>query len=108
MNRKTLYKDYVIAVEILTETENSSLKKIALKYLNPQNYNGKDGKEIIVKNIMGGETDWFILPHTFGITIGKKLFEQYCLGLSGFDKAGIEILKSWLVEFEAVDDAMCY
>jgi hypothetical protein len=108
MNRKTLYKDSVIEVEILTELENSSLKSIALKYLNPQNYNDKDGNEIIVKNIMGGETDWFILPHTFGITIGKKLLEQYCLGLKGFDIAGIEILKDWLVEFEAVDDAMCY
>jgi hypothetical protein len=30
------------------------------------------------------------------------------LGLKGFDIAGIEILKDWLVEFEAVDDAMCY
>ena len=108
MNRKTLYKDCVIEVEILTEPENSSLKSIALKYLNPQNYCDKDGNEIIVRNKMGGETDWFILPHTFGITIGKKLFEQYCLGLRGFDEVGIEILKDWLMEFEAVDDAMCY
>jgi len=108
MNKINLYKDSVIEVGILIDSENNSLKNIALKYLKPKNYNDKDGNKIFVNNKMGGETDWFILPHTFGITIGKKLFEQHSTGLKGFDKLGVEILKNWLIEFEVIDDAMCY
>ena len=56
---------------------------------------------------MGGETDWFVLPHTFGKTIGKtigkKMFEQKNAGLEGFDE-----LKKWLIEYEIIDDSMCY
>lgn len=57
---------------------------------------------------MGGETDWFVLPHTFGATIGKKLFEQYNAGLEGFDKSEVEILKNWLIDLEIIDNVMCY
>jgi hypothetical protein len=108
MNKENLYKDSVIEVIIITNIENNSLKSIALKYLNPENYLDKNGDEVIVTNVMGGETDWFILPHTFGIAVGKKLFEQYSLGLEGFEKSGIKNLKEWLLEFEIIDDAMCY
>jgi len=103
-----LYKDPVIEVKILTDDDNESVKSIALRYLKPGNYNGKDGQEVRVTNAMGGETDWFVLPHTFGAAIGKKLFEQYNAGLEGFDKREVEILKNWLIDMEVIDDAMCY
>ena len=108
MKNKTLYKDSVIEVKILIANNNKSLKSIALKYVKPINYNDRNGNEVIVTNAMGGETNWFILPHTFGVTIGKILFEQYNAGLSGFNKTEIKILKEWLIEMEAVNDSMCY
>lgn len=103
-----LYKDSVIEVKILTDADNKSLKSIALRYLEPGNYKGKDGREVIGTNAMGCETDWFVLPHTFGTTIGKKLFEQYNAGLEGFDKKEVEILMNWLIDMEIIDNAMCY
>ncbi len=108
MNEQILYKDSVIEVKILTDRDNESLKSIALRYLKPGNYKGKDGQKVSMTNAMGGETDWFVLPHTFGTLIGKKLFEQYNAGLDGFDTKEIEILKNWLIDMEIIDDAMCY
>lgn len=108
MNLVKLYTDSVIDVAINIDNENPFLKSIALKYLTPKNYINKEGNEIVVTNAMGGETDWFILPFTFGATIGKKLFEQYSAGLDGFDKMGIDLLKEWLIEMEIIDDSMCY
>jgi len=108
MNDPLLYKDSVIEVKILTDHENKSLKSIALRYVKPENYKGKDGQEIFVTNAMGGETDWFVLPYTFGATIGKKLFEQFNAGLNGFDRREVENLKNWLIDMEIIDDAMCY
>jgi len=104
----TLYTDSVIEVTILSDKENESLKSIALRYVQPRNFIGRDGNEVVVTNAMGGETDWFILPHTFGAVIGKKLFEQYNAGLFGFDINEIEVLKNWLIDMEIIDDAMCY
>ncbi|PKP17312.1 MAG: hypothetical protein CVU05_15770 [Bacteroidetes bacterium HGW-Bacteroidetes-21] len=108
MNDQILYKDSVIEVKILTDQENESLKSIALRYVKPENYKGKDRQEICVTNAMGGETDWFVLPYTFGATIGKKLFEQFNAGLYGFDTREVENLKNWLIDMEIIDDAMCY
>ena len=79
-----------------------------MKYIEPVNYKDKNGKEIVVTNVMGGETDWFILPYTFGVVIGRMLFEQYSAGLLGFNKTGVEVLKEWQIEIEAINDAMCY
>jgi len=108
MKDKTLYKDTVIEVVILIDESNKSLKSIAMRYVEPTNYYDKNGKEVFVTNAMGGETDWFILPFTFGAAVGKTLFEQYNAGLEGFDKNEIEILKEWLIEMEIISDAMCY
>jgi hypothetical protein len=108
MNDQILYKDSVIEVKILTDQDNEALKSIALRYVKPENYKGKDGQEIRVTNSMGGETDWFVLPYTFGATIGKKLFEQFNAGLDGFDTREVENLKNWLIDMEIIDDAMCY
>jgi hypothetical protein len=109
MNNKILYKDSVIEVKILTDSNNESLKSIALRYIKPPiDYKDKNGNNVLVTNAMGGETDWFVLPHTFGTTIGKKLFEQYSAGLLGFDKKEIKVLRNWLIEMEIIDDVMCY
>ena len=108
MNDKILYSDSVIEIKLQIEKDNESLKSIALRYLEPMNYKDKGGAGIVVTNNMGGETDWFILPHTFGAVVGRKLFEQYNAGLCGFDKNEIESLKNWLIELEIIDDAMCY
>lgn len=104
----TLYKDTVIEVKITTDKSNKSLKSVAIKYVKPTNYQDENGKTVLITNSMGGETDWFILPFTFGTAVGKKLFEQYNAGLDGFDKRGIAILKDWLIEMEIIDNAMCY
>lgn len=108
MNDQILYRDSVIEVKILTADDNESMKSIALRYLKPEDYKGKNGQKVHVTNAMGGETDWFVLPHTFGGTIGKKLFEQYNAGLDGFDKRVVEVLKNWLIDMEIIDDAICY
>jgi hypothetical protein len=102
-----LYKDLVIEVSITDDIENESLKSIAIRYLAPGKGKKFDG-EVTFTNMMGGETDWFILPFTFGAAIGKKLFEQFNAGLDGFDEKGIKELKKWLIEMEIIDDAMCY
>jgi len=105
---KVLYSDSVIEVRILTDENNKSIKHIALRYLAPCGYKDKNGADVMETNVMGGETNWFILPHTFGATVGKKLFEQYNAGLDGFDKNEVETLRDWLVDMEIIDDAMCY
>ena len=103
-----LYSDSVIEVKLLTDEDNTSIRHIALRYVKPCNYTDKNGAEVVTTNVMGGETDWFILPHTFGAAIGKKLFEQYHAGLDGFNKSGVEELKNWLADMGLIDDAMCY
>ena len=108
MKDKVLYKDSVIKVRILVDESDKSLKSIALKYVEPLNYIDKNGNKIVATNAMGGETDWFILPYTFGVAIGRTLLEQHNAGLVGFDETEIEILKEWLIEMEVISDAMCY
>lgn len=108
MTKSIIYNDDVIEVCIISDSENSELKNIAIRYLKPKNYKEKDGQEIPLTNAMEGETDWFILPFTFGAAIGKKLFEQKNAGLKGFNKKGYIELKKWLIEMEQIDDAMCY
>lgn len=108
MSYQTIYNDSIIEVAIIDDSDNESIKYIAMKYLLPQDIKKPSGTKILLTNAMGGETDWFVLPFTFGAAIGKKLFEQYNTGLIGFDTKGIEKLKKWLVETEIIDDAMCY
>jgi hypothetical protein len=108
MKYQTIYKDSVIEVSIIDDSKNVSIKSIALKYVKPMIGKKPDGSVVQFTNAMGGETDWFILPFTFGAAIGKKLLEQYIAGLIGFDSKGTDKLKKWLIEMEVIDDAMCY
>lgn len=108
MTHKKLYSDSVIEVSLIMDNNNKGMEAIALKYLKPGDYKDKNGNTTLITNAMGGKTDWFILPFTFGAAVGKKLFEQHNAGLDGFDIDGINLLRKWLIEFEIIDDSMCY
>ena len=109
-----VYNDIVIAVALFAEDESAdqkSLLNLAIRWLPPQPLKGKDGKTVETTNIMGGETDWFILPHSFGVAVGRRLIEQKVAdsGLAeNFDENGFKRMVSWLVEMNELCDAMCY
>ena len=106
-----VYDDGVISVSLFAEDQKAAEKDllyIAIRWLQPQTYKDKKGKEISVTNIMGCETDWFILPHSFGAAVGKNLISQKVAGLDGFNKKGFAKLVSWLVEMEEIQDSMNY
>lgn len=107
----SIYEDSVIAVKLSREemtSEKSSLYSLAIRYLSPENYKDKKGNIVKVTNIMGGETDWFILPYSFGVAIGKSLIEQKVSGLIGFDEDGFKKMVDWLIEMEELSDVMVY
>lgn len=108
-----IYLDSVIAVALLVhdkapEDQESFSRHLGIKWLAPKNYRNKKGVEGSVTNVMGGETDWFILPLTFGAAIGKQLIEQNAAGLPGFDEGGHQAMIEWLLEGEDIFDVMYY
>ena len=106
-----IYEDGVIAVALLAQDTSSaerSLFHLAIRYLSPQTYQNKDGSAATVTNLMGGETEWFIVPYSFGVAIAKSLIEQKVSGLSGFYEDGFARMVNWLIELEEISDAMCY
>jgi len=106
-----VYDDGVISVSLFAEDQESAEKDLfylAIRWLPPQSYKDQKGKEKSVTNVMGGETDWFILPHSFGTAVGKSLIAQKVAGLDGFNKEGFTKLVSWLVEMEEIHDSMNY
>lgn len=106
-----VYSDSVIAVALFAEDVESDQKNLlylGVRWLLPAPYRRKNGEMVEVTNIMGGETEWFLLPYTLGTAIGLRLVEQKVAGLSGFDKKGFKRMVSWLVDMEELDDAMCY
>jgi hypothetical protein len=106
-----VYDDGVISVSLFAEDHEAAGKDlfyIAIRWLPPQTFKDKKGKDISVTNIMGGETDWFILPHSFGAAVGKRLIAQRVAGLDGFNKEGFTKMVSWLVEMEEIQDSMNY
>ena len=107
----TIYEDEVIAVALLAEDTTyaeQSLFHLAIRYVPPRSYLNKDGSAAKVTNLMGGETDWFIVPYSFGVAIAKSLIEQKVSGLSGFAEDGFAQMVNWLVELEEISDAMRY
>ena len=107
----TIYEDGIIAVALFAKSENAaerSLFNIQIRYLKPQSHRNKEGELVAVTNVMGGETDWFIVPYSFSVAIAKTLIEQKISGLSGFSDDGFERMIKWLVELEEIQDAMCY
>jgi hypothetical protein len=106
-----VYSDGVIAVSLVAEDmerAEKNLVNLAIRWLPPVPCRDKAGKLVPITNVMGGETDWFWLPHTFGAAVGKKLVEQKAAGLEGFQADGFARMVAWLVDMEELDDAMCY
>src|SRR5215204_72330 len=106
-----IYEDDVIEVALLSATADSAERNLfdfAIRYLKPQDYRNMKGETVKVTNSMGGETDWFVVPHTFGVAIAKKMIEQKAAGLQGFNESGFERMMNWLIGLEELDDAMCY
>lgn len=106
-----IYEDGVISVALFAKNKKaaeSSLYNIQIKYLQPQSYRNKEDEIINTTNAMGGETDWFIVPYSFSVTVAKTLIEQKISGLSGFNEDGFEQMIKWLIELEEIQDAMCY
>ena len=107
----TVYEDGVISVSIVAadacEAERS-LWHLAIRWLAPQPYRDKVGNILQTSNVMGGETELFLLPHTFGAAVGRKLVEQSVSGLPGFHVEGFTKMVTWLIDIEELTDAMCY
>ena len=63
-----VYTDGVIAVSLSSENDEAAKKflfHLSIRWLSPKPYKDKNDIEVHVTNIMGGETDWFILPGSF-------------------------------------------
>ncbi len=106
-----IYDDEVISVGLHaenTEADEMDLIQLAIRWLKPESYKKKDGAVVEMTNLMGGETSWFLFPHSFGVAVGKKLIEQKTAGLAGFQENGFNRMVKWLVAMEHLDDAMCY
>ena len=106
-----IYTDKVIEIALCSENTDSAKKSLfdlAIRYLEPQSFQNGEGKLIDATNKMGGETDWFILPYTFGVAIAKTLIEQKASGLAGFNEKGFGLMMNWLIEMEEVNNSLCY
>ena len=106
-----IYEDEVIEVKLFAKDDNAekySLFALAIRYKKPFEYSDKSGNKFKTTNAMGGETDWFILPASFGYVVAKSLIEQKVTGLSGFQDDGFKKMINWLVEMEEISDAMVY
>jgi hypothetical protein len=106
--QQLVYDDGVIAVAMVLPTDSPSTQCMAIRWLKPHPYTGKDGRIVQVTNHMGGETDWFVVPFTLAAAMGRSLVEQKAAGLAGFDTEGFAALVRWLVEDEELHDSMCY
>lgn len=115
MNPKyTVYNDGEISVALFAkddEADQKHLLHLGLRWLHPKTYKNKNGQPIETTNIMGGETQWFILPHSFGVAVGRTLIEQKvadCGLASYFNEQAFRRMVSWLVEGEELSDTMEY
>lgn len=107
----TVYEDGVISVSIVAADPGKAernLWHLAIRWLAPGAYRDRAGDTVQLTNIMGGETDLFLMPHTFGAAIGKNLVEQHVSGLPGFHAAGVARMVAWLIDMEELTSGMCY
>jgi hypothetical protein len=102
-----IYEDLVIAIGLVFGHGSGGNPNLAMRYLEPRPY-VKDGKTVEVTNLMGGQTDWFILPQTLGAAVARNLIELKTAGLEGFNGDGYAAMVKWLVDDEELHDAMCY
>lgn len=109
-----VYDDKIISVALFAENANApekNLLSLGIRWLPPEDVRRPDGKTLKTTNKMGGETDWFFLPHSFGAAVARTLIEQKVAdcGLAAFfNEQGFKRMVAWLVEMEEVTDAMCY
>jgi hypothetical protein len=103
-----VYDDNVVAVALVTAHEDSDMLSLALRWLEPGEVRKPDGSGYQLTNHMGGETDWLIIPFTFGASIGRTLVMQKAAGRLGFHDAGFAAMVEWLVDLDELEDAMCY
>lgn len=101
-----VYDDGIVAVAMV-EPADTVVPSRALRWLPPEPYR-KDGKIIETTNLMGGETDWFVLPHTLAVGVAKQLIELKVTEMPCFDDEGFALMVKWLVDLEELNDAMCY
>jgi hypothetical protein len=104
--RHEVYEDGVIAVALVSLPEREL--GLAIRWLDPGQVVDRDGHVRTLTNVVGGETAWFCVPHTFAAAIGRKLVEQKAAGLPGFDEDGFAALVAWLKQGGELDDTMCY
>jgi hypothetical protein len=102
----TIYSDGVVEAALMLR--DSSVSHIGIRWLEPQPSIGRAGELLATTNIMGGSTDWFLLPHSFGAAVAKALIERHTAGLHGFQAQGVSELIRWLVDMEELPDSMCY
>lgn len=106
-----IYEDGVIAIALNAVNESdaeNSLFNLAIKYLKPENYKNSEGELVKLTNVMGGETDWFIIPSSLGFPMAKTLVEQKVSGLRGFNEDGFQKMINWMIEMEEIECGMSY
>jgi hypothetical protein len=106
-----VYDDGEIAVALFAEDEEAdrrNLLHLGMRWLLAKPLKGKDGQMVQTTNVMGGETDWFLLPHSFGTAVGRTLIEQKVGGLEYFNEDGYKRMVSWLADMGEIEDGMCY
>ena len=69
-----IYEDDVLAVGLVVSPyRGDDILCLAIRYLPPPPLRSKDGDLIETTNLMGGATDWFILPFSFAAPVGRTL-----------------------------------
>jgi hypothetical protein len=94
-----------IAVALMRHEKRSGL---ALRWLPSREATDKNGETRSIGSWMDGETDWFILPFDFAISIGRMLIERKVAGSGGFSDNGFRAMIEWLVDEGGIDSAVCY
>ena len=108
-----VYEDGTIAVALFAESADADrrdLLRLGVRWLKPL-MKDRTGRLVLGTNATGGETDWFLLPNSFGVSVGRTLIDQRVAdcGLARYFKSkGFKRLVKWLVKMEAIEAAMCY
>ncbi len=103
-----VYNDAVFAVGMINTNKEKEIFHLSIKYAKPEPIRNQRGQIEEISNIMGGETDWFILPHTFAVGVVKVLIELKVSGMFGFSEEGFQKMVNYFVEMEDIQDGVSY
>ena len=103
-----IYNDGVIEIGLSEGDPVSDPLNFGMRWLDPGDATSKSGTVLELGNIMGGETDWFLLPHSLATAVASRLVEQRAAGLNGFVDEGYNAMVLWLVENGEIYDGMAY